>query len=227
MIRHKSNKDIWRKFYGYSLVVKYTIRFFIFSFPVIALLFNGCKDGAKALENEPSVTVMQSEDGDLMWVFPKSKDTLGSGGELQIYIDHKNHPDAAASFAKYTMGIGGQLPVHRHDKTEEIAYILSGEGVVISFRNEQPMETPIGSGCVWYTPPGAWHSFKNTGNESLSLVFAAIPNEKKGLLSFFRKIAVEPGKESKTHLSPEEFGKIAAEHDLILKPSTNTSEQKK
>ena len=223
MVRKKTSKNMWRKFNRYSLAVYYTLRFFIFSFPVIALLFNGCEDEAKTLGNEQSVTVMQPEEGDVMWVFPESKDSLGSGGELQIYIDHQSHPDAAASFAKYTMGRGGQLPVHRHDKTEEIAYILSGEGIVISFRNDQPIETQISSGCVWYTPPGAWHSFKNTSDESLSLVFAAIPNEKKGLLSFFSKIAVEPGKESKTHLSPEEFSKIAAEHDLILKPSANTS----
>ena len=50
-----------------------------------------------------------------------------------------------------------------------------------------------------------------------TLVFAAVPNEKKGLLSFFRRIGVKPGEEA-TPLSPEDFARIAAEHDLILRP---------
>lgn len=170
----------------------------------------------------PTPDIIKPDEGDHLWIFPESKDKLGSGGELQIYIDHQSHPDAAASFAKYTLGPGGALPVHRHDKTEEIAYILSGEGTVISYQNDQPVETPISEGYVWYTPPGAWHSFKNTGNKSLELVFAVIPNEKKGLLAFFRKIGAAPGKEAKAPLSPEEFGRIASEHDLILKPDSDT-----
>lgn len=173
-----------------------------------------------AAELEPTPDILKPEEGDHIWVFPESKDHLGSGGELQIYIDHNTHPNAAASFAKYTLGVGGALPVHRHDKTEEIAYILSGSGTVLSYPVDQPVETPISEGYVWYTPPGAWHSFKNTGDEPLALVFAVVPNEQKGLLAFFRKIGAAPGKEAKAPLSPEEFGRIAAEHDLILKPST-------
>jgi len=168
---------------------------------------------------EPTPDIMAPDAGDHIWVFPKSKDTLGSGGELQIYIDHTTHPHAAASFAKYTLGVGGALPVHKHEKTEEIAYILSGEGTVLSYKNGRQIETPISEGFVWYTPPGAWHSFKNTSSdEPLALVFAVVPNEEKGLLAFFRKIGAEPGKEATTSLSPEEFGQIASEHDLILKP---------
>lgn len=58
----------------------------------------------------------------------------------------------------------------------------------------------------------------NTGDEPLAMVFATIPNEKKGLLSFFRGISAKPGEEPATTLSPEEFGRIAAEHDMILRP---------
>jgi len=51
----------------------------------------------------------------------------------------------------------------------------------------------------------------------LKLIFTVIPNDKDGLISFFKKVGAEPGKEATT-FSPEEFGKIASEHDLILKP---------
>lgn len=158
--------------------------------------------------------------GSHYWLFPESKDKLGSGGKLQVFMDAQSHPNAAASFAKYELGVGGALPEHKHNKTEEIAYFLSGEGIVITYMDEKRIETPVREGYVWYTAPGEWHSFQNTGSEGpLTLVFTAIPNEKKGLLSFFKKVGAEPGKEA-TAFSPEEFGRIAAEHDLILKPAS-------
>ena len=39
----------------------------------------------------------------------------------------------------------------------------------------------------------------------------------EALASFFRRIGVEPGQVA-TPLSLEDFGRIAAEHDLILRP---------
>jgi hypothetical protein len=53
------------------------------------------------------------------------------------------------------------------------------------------------------------------------MVFATIPNEKKGLLSFFRTISVKPGEEP-VALPPDEFARIATEHDLILKPPVSS-----
>lgn len=162
-------------------------------------------------------SIMEPNAGEHVWVFPKNKDTLGSGGKLQVFMDAKSHPHASASFAKYELGVGGALPEHKHNKTEEIAYFLSGEGVVITYKNDKRIETQVKEGYVWYTAPGEYHSFKNTGNEPLKLIFTVIPNDKDGLISFFKKVGAEPGKEATT-FSPEEFGKIASEHDLILKP---------
>ena len=171
------------------------------------------------VKDEVSVgSIMKPDAGEHLWVFPKNKDTLGSGGKLQIYMDAESHPHASASFAKYELGVGGALPEHKHNKTEEIAYFLSGEGIVVTYENEKRIETSVKEGYVWYTAPGEWHSFKNTGNEPLKLVFAIIPNDKDGLLSFFKKVGAKSGEDA-TVFSPEEFGKIATEHDLILKPA--------
>ena len=41
-----------------------------------------------------------------------------SGGKLQIFMDAESHPHASASFAKYELGVGGELPEHKHNKTE-------------------------------------------------------------------------------------------------------------
>ncbi len=67
--------------------------------------------------------------------------------------------------------MGGSLPMHRHDKTEEIAYFISGEGIVLGYVDDRPLEIPVRAGHVWYTPRGAWHAMRNTGTEPLTLVF--------------------------------------------------------
>ena len=158
------------------------------------------------------------DEGDRLCVFAESKDELGAGGEFHIYVDPESHPQAKASFARFSLGVGGVLPEHRHDKTEEIAYFISGDGVVRTMHGGETQEIPVGPGYVWYNPPGVWHAVTNTGEEPLAMVFATIPNEKKGLLSFFRQISAKPGQEPPAILSPEEFGRIATAHDMILRP---------
>ena len=180
----------------------------------IALLLVGCNC---APSPQRQVVIMQPHDGDILWSFHESKDELGSGGELQIFIDPQTQPEATASFAKYTLGVGGALPVHRHEKTEEFAYILSGEGAAIVLNNAgEEVEIAISAGYFWYNPPGAWHALRNNGTTPLSLVFATVPNEKNGLLAFFRRISVEPGQDPIV-LAPEDLERIASEHDMILR----------
>ncbi len=172
----------------------------------------------------PPQILLEPSDGDVVWFFAKSKDELGPGGELHIYLDSETHPQARASFAKFTLGVNGVLPVHKHDRTEEICYFLSGEGIAQYFENDSNIEIPVSAGYVWYLPPSIWHALKNNGKEPLCLVFATIPNDKKGLMSFFRTIGVKPGEEA-VQLSPEEFGRIAREHDLILKPPEDANKE--
>ncbi|MBP1840765.1 cupin domain-containing protein [Formosa algae] len=166
-----------------------------------------------------SKRIVKPEDAQQLWIFPERKDKLGSGGLLQIYMDPDSHPEASSGFSKYELGVGGALPEHKHNKTEEIAYFLSGTGIVISYENDKRKETIVKEGYVWYTAPGEWHSFQNIGKEPLRLVFATVPNAKHGLLDFFKNVGVEPGTEPSNSLSAEEFAKLASDNDLILKPA--------
>lgn len=161
--------------------------------------------------------IMKPEEGDVLWLKPGSRDSLGSGVELHIYMDAKDHPDMRASFAKVALGEGGILPAHKHERTEELAYILSGEGYVINYIDNKKKEIPIKEGYVWYNPPGVWHTFRNTGDSPLTLIMAVIPNEKDGLLSFFRKVGAKPG-EDPGPITPEEFRELANKHDMKLMP---------
>ena len=100
-----------------------------------------------------------------------------------------------------------------------MTYFLSGVGVVVSVDGDgNEVEVPVSSGYVWYNPPGVWHAVKNSGTVPLSMVFATIPNEKKGLLSFFRRVCVGPGQEG-LHISKEELERLGREHDLIFRAS--------
>lgn len=182
----------------------------------------GCGDpGAPVQAATPQAkagnsVVLAPEDSDRLWVFAESPEHLGSGGELHIFIDPEHYPAAAASFAKFSLGPGGELPVHRHDKTEEVGYFTDGEGVVTLFPHGEKKEIPVRPGHVVYIAPGEWHALRNTGQAPFSLVFATVPNEKKGLLSFFRRIGAPPGQAAATY-DEQTFSRLAREHDLILK----------
>lgn len=180
----------------------------------VIVLLTGCQE-TEPLISRP-VVIMPPDAGDRIWFFNETVNDIGTGGELQIFIDPEHHPQAKASFAKYTMGVGAALPIHRHEKTEEFAYILSGEGAaVVLDENGRETEIPISAGYFWYNPPGAWHAVRNKGDTQLTMVFATVPNEKKGLLSFFREIGVAPGHPGKP-ITPEELERLAAEHDMIF-----------
>ena len=106
--------------------------------------------------------------------------------------------------------------MHRHDRTEEFAYFLTGEGVAVFMDDDGVRsEHRIAPECVWYNPAGRWHTIRNTGDEPLALVFAIVPNEEMGLLSAFRKIGTTPGQEG-APIPFDELKRIGAQHDLIL-----------
>jgi mannose-6-phosphate isomerase-like protein (cupin superfamily) len=164
-----------------------------------------------------NVRVWGPGEGERLWVFPKNKDELGPGGEFHIYLDHRTDPGARASFSKFSLGVGGALAEHRHEKTEELAYLLSGRGVVAMRENGKLKEVPVEPGSVWYIPPAAWHTIRNTANEPMTLVFATVPNHETSLLSFFRKIGAKPG-DTPPALSKDEVAKLGAEHDFVRRP---------
>jgi mannose-6-phosphate isomerase-like protein (cupin superfamily) len=180
---------------------------------VIALCLTGCHTHRPAPE---PILILEPHEGDVLWSLHEHGDDLGAGGELQIFVDAETHPHARAAFARYTLGVGGALPVHRHDKTEEYAYVISGEGVAVSMDDDgRETEHRIAPGYFWYNPPGGWHTMRNKGDTPLTIVFATVPNEAHGLLSFFRKVSSAPGEDPKA-IPPDELARIAAEHDMVL-----------
>jgi quercetin dioxygenase-like cupin family protein len=65
----------------------------------------------------------------------------------------------------FTVAPGGKTPVHAHAWEHEV-YILEGTGTLM-YEGEK---RPFSKGYVIFVPPGAEHSFVNTGTVKLSFL---------------------------------------------------------
>lgn len=61
--------------------------------------------------------------------------------------------------------------VHRH--SEDIIYVIQGEGVAVDF--DSGTEQPFTKGSVIYVPPGTHHTIKATGKEDYIVVGTLAP----------------------------------------------------
>lgn len=61
---------------------------------------------------------------------------------------------------------GGSIGLHAHPTSDDVNYVLAGEGTAECGGAEEPL-----SPGVWHVcPKGASHSIRNTGNEDLVLL---------------------------------------------------------
>ncbi|UCH09577.1 MAG: cupin domain-containing protein [Fidelibacterota bacterium] len=60
---------------------------------------------------------------------------------------------------------GQAPPLHQHDDTEQIFYILEGEGTLLT--GEERVRHPVGPGDVVRIPASTWHSIEASGEGTL------------------------------------------------------------
>jgi mannose-6-phosphate isomerase-like protein (cupin superfamily) len=72
---------------------------------------------------------------------------------------------ASESFIS-VMEPGEAPPLHKHDDTEQVFYVLSGRGRVVIGAEERDMGE-IGPGDLVRIPPGTWHRVPCVGDEPL------------------------------------------------------------
>jgi quercetin dioxygenase-like cupin family protein len=63
---------------------------------------------------------------------------------------------------------GGVHELHRHPEGAEFFVVLSGEGVQL---DQDGTEVPVEVGEMALLPRGAWHGFRNTGDEEVHAIF--------------------------------------------------------
>ena len=97
--------------------------------------------------------------------------TTKDGSEIRELLAHRNSRIANQSLAEARLPVGARTTPHYHPKTEEIYYILAGEG-----RMRIDAETaPVGPGDAIAISPGATHEITNTGQQPLVFLCCCAP----------------------------------------------------
>jgi len=97
--------------------------------------------------------------------------TTKDGSEIRELLAHRNSCIAKQSLAEARLPVGASTTPHYHPNTEEIYYILSGEGRMRIASDVQS----VGPGDAIAIPPGAEHEITNTGSETLVFLCCCAP----------------------------------------------------
>ncbi len=133
----------------------------------------------------------------------------GRQASVTIIIDKKKKGVSSMSLCFEDIKSGDSIPVHKHMNEAEIVYIQSGSGIFTL--NDK--EFQIKGGGSAYIPIGLWHGLKNTGDETLRMLFGYTP---AGFESYFCEIGVPEGTKW-IQKTPEEFAAINKKYGIIYK----------
>lgn len=88
-------------------------------------------------------------------------------GAIKWFVTPDSEPGSATTFGEVVLLPGKGHDRHNHPKSEEVLYVLSGEGVQM-LNDEEPF--PIKPGDTIYVPIAVFHSTINTGWTPLRLL---------------------------------------------------------
>lgn len=97
--------------------------------------------------------------------------TTKDGSEIRELLAYRNSCIAKQSLAEARLEVGSRTAAHYHPKTEEIYYILVGTGLMQIGEEQQA----VGPGDAIAIPPGAVHTIRNTGRETLRFLCCCAP----------------------------------------------------
>jgi mannose-6-phosphate isomerase-like protein (cupin superfamily) len=97
--------------------------------------------------------------------------TTKDGSEIRELLAHRNSCVRNQTLAEARLPAGAATIPHRHVKTEEIYYILEGNGVM----RIDGEEAPVGPGDAIAIPPGAEHQITNAGRWVLKFLCCCAP----------------------------------------------------
>jgi mannose-6-phosphate isomerase-like protein (cupin superfamily) len=93
------------------------------------------------------------------------------GSEIRELMAHRNSCIQNQTLAEARLPAGGCTTPHRHQKTEEIYYILEGQGEM-TIADESRL---VGPGDAIAIPPGASHQIANRGPQTLKFLCCCAP----------------------------------------------------
>jgi mannose-6-phosphate isomerase-like protein (cupin superfamily) len=97
--------------------------------------------------------------------------TTADGSTIRSLLDLGVAPVRNQSLAEATLAAGAATERHYHRASEELYYLLAGEGTM-----EVDGETRgVVAGDAILIPPGAWHQIRATGTETLRFLCCCAP----------------------------------------------------
>jgi mannose-6-phosphate isomerase-like protein (cupin superfamily) len=119
------------------------------------------------------------------------------------------HTSGAFSVLEIAPPPGVLIPPHRHERTDEVAYILEGElGVMVAGEEFQ-----VGVGSIVVRPRGVPHAFWNVGDRPVRLLDISTP---AGFEAWFDELARL--RSSTPPPTMQELTEAARRYDVIVMP---------
>ncbi len=97
--------------------------------------------------------------------------TTKDGSEIRELLAHRNSCIRNQTLAEARLPEGASTTPHHHPKTEEIYYILEGEGLMRVGVETRAVQT----GDAIAIPPGAAHQITNTGSVPMKFLCCCAP----------------------------------------------------
>lgn len=97
--------------------------------------------------------------------------TTKDGSEIRELLAHRNASIRNQSLAEARLEPGASTQPHYHRETEEIYYVVCGEGLM----QVADEKRPVGPGDAVAIPPGTPHQITNTGDEVLAFLCCCAP----------------------------------------------------
>jgi mannose-6-phosphate isomerase-like protein (cupin superfamily) len=128
---------------------------------------------------EAAGRAMASDDGELCFV--------GTARDpVRLKVSSQTDPTTHLAMIVQDVSPGTAIPVHLHEREDEIILIQSGTGVA----SLGETDTAVGAGSVLWVPKGTWHGGRNTGPGILKWTGIYSP---AGFEGYFREISRPPG----------------------------------
>ena len=97
--------------------------------------------------------------------------TTKDGSEIRELLAHRNSCIRYQSLAEARLPVGGSTAPHHHVKTEEIYYVLAGQGLM----RLGSQTRKVGPGDAVAIPPGESHQITNAGTDVLKFLCCCAP----------------------------------------------------
>ena len=128
-----------------------------------------------------------------------------AAGSVTIMVDPGNSGPTDLCVLTQSLDPGSVVPVHHHEKAEQVLFIVSGVGEI--YLASRRVEARAGS--TVHVPKGVAHGIVNTGDEPLTILEVTSP---PGFQDIFREMhrLSEP--------SAEEIARIGIKYDIVVHP---------